>query len=111
MDKQPRQNVSEPVYEVVWPLGKAASEAIALRPPVSDLGGKTVGEMWDWLFKGDEMFAHIRRRIQERYRGTRFVDYKTFGNIHGRTEREVIAALPGLLREQGCEVVISGVGA
>ncbi|MEK7872683.1 MAG: hypothetical protein AAB502_02345, partial [Chloroflexota bacterium] len=60
---------------------------------------------------GDEMFAHIRRRIQERYRGTRFVDYKTFGNIHGRTEREVIAALPGLLREHGCEVVISGVGA
>ena len=111
MDKQPRHDTSEPVFEVVWPLGKAASEAIDLRPPVSDLGGKTVGEMWDWLFKGDEMFAHIRRRLQERYRDTKFVDYKTFGNLHGRAEREVIAALPGLLREKGCEVVISGVGA
>jgi len=111
VDKQPRPPAAEPVYETVWPLGKSVSEQVSLAPPVSDLSGKTVGEVWDWLFKGDAMFSVIRERLRQRYPGINFVDYTVFGNIHGRRERDVVAKLPERLRAQGCEVVISGVGA
>ncbi len=82
-----------------------------LSSPVPDLNGKTVGELWDWLFKGDEMFAMIRERLSKRFPGVKFIDFSTFGNIHGSSEREVIAALPVLLRQHGCDAVISAVGA
>ncbi|MEK7848022.1 MAG: hypothetical protein AAB270_03775 [Chloroflexota bacterium] len=111
MDKQRKPSAGEPVYQVVWPLGKTTTDPVTLSPPVSDLRGKTIGELWDWLFKGDAMFSVIRERLRQRYPDTRFVDYNVFGNTHGRKEREVIAALPEMLRAQGCDVVISGVGA
>lgn len=111
MEKQTKPSTTEPRYEVVWPLGKAATDPITLSPPVSDLSGKKVGELWDWLFKGDQMFSVVRERLRARYPDINFVDYNVFGNTHGRKEREIIAALPDLLRTQGCEVVISGVGA
>ena len=102
--------MSEPMYEVVWPLGRSASEVVPLAPRVSDLSGKTVCELWDWLFKGDEMFPIIREKLRARYHGIKFVDYSVFGNTHGPNEAEVIAALPDLLRKHGCDLVISGVG-
>lgn len=100
-----------PIYEVVWPLGKMAAARPTLNPPVSDLSGKTVCELWDKLFKGDEMFLLIREKLRERYPGIKFIDYTVFGNTHGPKEAEVVVALPDLLRKHGCDVVISGVGA
>ena len=105
-------SVRDPVYEVVWPLGKSVvSAAVDPSAPIVDLNGKTIGELWDWLFKGPEMFAIIRQRLRERFPDVKFVDYSTFGNIHGSREAEVIAALPDLLRQHGCDAVISAVGA
>ena len=101
----------EPLYQVVWPLGRAVvSSPVKLSPPVSDLRGKTVAEVWDYGFKGDQVFAIIRERLRQRFPGVKFVDYGTFGNIHGPHEREVIANLPGLLRQHGVDAVISGIG-
>ncbi|MFH1486726.1 MAG: hypothetical protein ABIH46_11705 [Chloroflexota bacterium] len=103
--------MTEPAYEVVWPLGRSSYETIhmASRPP--DLSGKTVCELWEWLFRGDEMFTILRDVLSKRYPGIKFVDYNTFGSTHGSKEREVIAALPELLRKHGCDAVISAVGA
>ena len=39
-----------------------------------------------------------------------FVDYDAFGNTHGGDEREVLAQLPGKLRQHKVDVVISGMG-
>ncbi|MDO8670552.1 MAG: hypothetical protein Q7O66_03870 [Dehalococcoidia bacterium] len=104
------QSVREPVYEVVWPLGKlAAGPAIKLGSPVSDLNGKTIGELWDYRFRGDDMFAIIRDTLRQRYPDIKFVDFSTFGDTHGPKEGEVVAALPELLRKHGVNAVISGV--
>lgn len=112
MESKSTRSASEPVYEVVWPLGKSAAAAsVNLSSPVSDLRGKTIAELWDWLFKGDEMFAIVREKLRERFPDVKFVDYRTFGNIHGPTERSIIAALPETLRQHGCDAVISAVGA
>ena len=100
------------MYEVVWPLGRSSSKpAIKPSSPVLDLTGKTVAEVWTFAFKGDQMFQIIREKLRERFPEVKFIDYHTFGNIHGSREAEVIASLPEMLRRHGCDAVITAVGA
>jgi len=101
----------EPVYEVVWPLAPSAAAFAPLASRAPDLSGKTVGELWDYLFKGEEIFPLIRRALARRYPGIKFVEYETLGTIHGRDEAELAATLPDQLRKHGCDAVISAVGA
>ncbi len=101
----------ESIYEVVWPLAPSAAAAAALASRIPDLSGKTVGELWDYLFKGEEIFPLVRRALERRYPGVRFVEYETLGTIHGRDDAELAATLPALLRKHGCDAVISAVGA
>lgn len=101
----------EPVFKVVWPLGAMRSDTSAVSSPVTDLDGKTICEVWDRQFRGDEVFAVVREKIQERYPEAKFIGNEAFGNIHGPDEREVLAALPGRLKQRGCDVVVSGMGA
>src|SRR3989441_13191127 len=101
----------EPVYDVVWPLAPSAAPAGSLAARSADLSGKTVGELWDYLFKGEEMFPLIRKALETRYPGIRFVEFETFGSIQGRNEKELATTLPGLMRRHGCDAVISAVGA
>lgn len=103
--------MAEPSYEVVWPLGKSVYEVMHLSGRTPDLEGKTVCELWDWVFRGNEIFPILRELLSQRYPGIKFVDYDVLGNMHGRNEREVVAALPGLLHVHKCDAVISGVGA
>ena len=101
----------EPVYQVVWPLAPSVAAPTALAPRSPDLAGKTIGELWDYLFKGEEIFPLIRRALEARYPGVRFVEYETFGSTHGPAEAELAATLPARLRTHGCDAVISAVGA
>jgi hypothetical protein len=57
------------VYEVVWPLAlsAAASAPLAARP--ADLRGKRIGELWDYLFKGEEIFPLVREALHARFPG------------------------------------------
>jgi hypothetical protein len=97
-------------YEVVWPLGKMASEKVTLVPRITDLKNKTVCELSDYGFKAEEIFPLLRASLAEQYPGIKFIDYTNFGNAHGPQEAEMIAGLPEKLRQYGCDAVISGVG-
>ena len=99
------------LYEVVWPLGKSIGVRLARRSPISDLQGKTICELSDWLFRTEEVFPIVEELLLKQYPDIRFVDYTAFGNTHGPKESEVIAALPDMLRQYGCDAVISGIGA
>lgn len=48
-----------------------------------DLSGKTVAELWDFMFQGEIVFPTLREELARRYPGIRFVDYETFGDTHG----------------------------
>ena len=100
----------ESAYEVVWPLGKLVYEVVTSAPRISDFRGKTICALWDWLFKGEDIFPMIKELLQKRYPGIKFVDYTAFGNTHGGKQAEVVAALPDRLSEQGCDAIISGIG-
>jgi hypothetical protein len=102
---------SEPNYEVVWPLGKHAYSTREPSERVTDLNGKVVGELWDYLFRGEEIFPILREQLTARFPGIRFVTHEVFGNVHGPRQRELVARVPELLRAHGVDAVISGIGA
>jgi hypothetical protein len=97
-------------YKVVWPLGKRTVKALSYAQRLDNLEGKTVGELWDWVFRGEIIFPMVEEALAKRYPGIKFVDYRVFGNTHGFKESEILASLPDLLKKHGCDAVISGLG-
>ena len=101
----------EHALSVHHPLGRATVEQREPQPRLKTLDGRTIAFVWSHGFRGDEMFEILAPLLHERYRDLRFVGYEGFGNIHGDQEREVVAALPGRLREAGADAAIVGVAA
>jgi len=104
-----------PRFEVLWPLARRAVKDIALNrrfgDPEGKGGAKRIGFIWDYMFRGNDMFPLLQAGLAEKYPGATFVPYTFFGNVHGHDEREVLAALPGRLKEAKLDAVIVGVGA
>ena len=102
--------VAEKSYRVVWPLGRRGVKTGTAAPRLESLEGKTIGELWNYLYGGDQLFPLIEVLLKERFPHIKFINYAKFGNTHGKKEKEVIAALPGKLAEYGCDAVISATG-
>lgn len=96
------------IYRVVWPRGVKTVQAADVAPRLSSLEGKTIGQLWDDLFRGDEIFPMLEEELARRYPGVKFVRYDTFGSTHGRHEGRVLAELPEMLRRHEVDAVISG---
>ena len=98
-------------YAVVAPTASVADTGSLVGDPLPDLTGKRIGLLWDWYFKGDEMFAILREELAGRYLGISFIGPDEFGSTHGDREEEVVANLTSLLRSERVDAVISAVGA
>ena len=98
-------------YEVVWPLGRRVTRAVELSARVPDLAGRVVGELSLGLYRADDVLHRIRVHLNARYPGVTFVGHSNFGRLHGPDEREVVAALPGRLRQEQVDLVIAAIGA
>lgn len=77
---------------------------------LDDLDGKRIGFLWDYLFRGDELFPVLEKELSQRYPGIEIVGYEEFGNTHGSDEVERIAALPEVLTARHIDAVVSGMG-
>jgi hypothetical protein len=97
-------------YEVVWPGGQRVAKVTPLSKRLNTLQGKTIGEVWDYLFRGDKIFALLEEELSKRYPGVKFVHYETFGPTHGGEEKRVVGQLASTLKKHGCDAVISSVG-
>lgn len=97
-------------YEVYWPLSPRQSRIKALAPRLDTLAGKKIALLWDYLFRGDEVFAVIAETLTARFPGVTFVSWNEFGNTHGNDERAVVAALPERFEALGVDAAISGMG-
>ena len=98
------------VYNVVWPRGKKVSRDTCYAKRLDTLEGKTIGELSNRIFRGDEIFPLIEKELASRYQGIQFVNFDMFGSIHGKDEAKVIAALPDTLKQNDCDAVITAVG-
>lgn len=106
-----RPALAEAVYDVVWPLGRPAYDTRSPNARITDLNNKVIGELWDYLFRGEELFPILRGKLKARFPGIRFVTYDVFGNVHGPQQRELVARVPELLKQHKVDVVISAIGA
>ena len=102
---------SDGLFDVVWPSSPRQATGHTLAPRHATLNGKVVAQLWDFLFRGDEIFAVLEEGLRARYPDVRFVSWREFGNTHGSDEHAVIAALPGRLKALGVDAVISATAA
>jgi hypothetical protein len=98
------------IYEVIWPRGTKKIQAVTYAKRPDSLAGKTVGELWDYLFQGDSIFPLIEKELAKRYPGIKFVSYDVFGRTLGGDDDEVLASLSDKLKQYNCDVVISAMG-
>ncbi len=97
-------------HEVAWPRGPSAVKVIPLAKRLDTLAGKTVCEVWDWVFRGDELFPLLEKELTNRYPGIKFVSYNLFGNPFTAREAQVYVELPEQAKKHGCDAFIVGVG-
>jgi len=97
-------------YEALWPRSPRQSKSKSLAKRLDTLNGKTIAQVWDQVFRGNEVFEFLEEGIKARYPDVKFVSWKEFGNTHGSDERAVVAALPQKFKERGVDAVISGMG-
>ena len=81
-----------------------------LAPRLDTLTGKRIAFLWDYLFRGDELFPILERELAARYADVEFIGYDKFGNTHGPDEADVIDRLPDSLRSRAVDAVVSGMG-
>jgi hypothetical protein len=108
--KKKSEAALEQQYEVFWPRTQRQTRLKPLAKRLDTLNGKTVAQLWDFLFRGDEIFEMLEKGLKERYPGVRFVSWREFGSTHSPQEHQVLASLPQRFKELGVDAVISGMG-
>ncbi len=98
------------MQRVVWPRGKRPGETRGFAKRLNTLEGKTIGELWDWVYRGDEIFPMVEAELKKRIPGIKFIGYEVLGNTHSARDAETLAALPDKLSQNRCDGVISGIG-
>ena len=94
-------------YEVVWPSGERKQKMRPLAKRLDTLNGKTVAQLWDYLFAGDAVFTALEEQIREQYPDVKFVSWREFGSTHAVNEKELLASLPKRFKELGVDAAIS----
>jgi len=100
-----------PKFEVYWPRAARRKRKVSLAPRLDTLNGKRIAQLWDYLFRGDEVFAVLEEGMKARYPGVEFVSWSEFGNMHGDNERQLVADLPAKLKALKVDGVISAMAA
>ena len=102
-------------HEVVSPLGLEAVKQAGHAKRLDRLDGKTIGEFWNGVFKGDQSFPVIRRLLKQKFPGLTIIPFTEFphapGSDHPAKQRELARRMAALAKEKGCDAVISGNGA
>jgi hypothetical protein len=94
-------------YSVVWPSGERRLKVRPLARRLDTLNGKTVAQLWDFLFAGDEVFAALEAEIAKQYPDVKWVSWREFGSTHAVNEKELLASLPQRFKELGVDAAIS----
>lgn len=102
-------------YEVVSPLGEPVAEMISMAPRLETLEGKTIGEIWNGGFRGDETFPIIEKLLRERYPKVKFIPYSEFplitiASLHPQKKKQTLEKLKEELQKKKCDAVITGNG-
>jgi len=97
-------------FAALWPGGQSGVEPIDPVSRPKTLDGKTIAFIWDYAFRGEEIFPVVQDAIASKFDGVNFVGHDVFGSTFGGDEHEVLRRLPERLREHSVDAVVSGIG-
>lgn len=100
----------ESTYDVVWPRSPRGVQRQRTADRLATLDGTTVAFLWDYVFRGDELFPVLEQALSARFPDLEIISYEEFGNLHGADEHERIGRLGAQLRERHVDAVVSGMG-
>ena len=100
---------------VVSPVGLDAVKRSGSAPRLESLHGKTIGEVWNGVFKGDQTFPIIRNLLLKNYPSIKIIPFSEFphnsGSDNPSHQRELAQRIAAMAKEKGCDAIISGNGA
>ncbi len=103
-------NTNPESVAALWPGGESAVPAILPAPRLDSVDGKRIAFLWDYMFRGEEIFPMLEEHIRSKFANTTFVGYEAFGSIFGDGEHAALEALPDRLKNLNIDAVISGNG-
>ena len=95
------------VYDVVYPIGRSTQELKPLSPHIPDLNGKTICGSGH-SYEGDEGIAAIVELLKKDYPDLKFIPGSEIPD-EVSTQKE-IAAFQAILKQKGCDAILSGTG-
>ncbi len=100
--------INDGYYEVYWPRTPRQTGIKPLAGRLETLNNKTIAQVWDYLFRGDEVFALLEEAIKKEFPKVNFVSWREFGSSHGGDEKEALAGFAKKFKDMGVDAVISG---
>jgi hypothetical protein len=102
-------------FDVLSPVGDETITRKTVSPCIDTFEGKTIGEVWNGVYKGNATFPVLRELLKERYPGVKVIPYTEFPAGYGgetiREQRDSARKIAALAKEKGCDAVITGNGA
>ena len=101
------------LYAVVSPSGETVVEKAGLSTRLDGLEGKTVGLVWNRVFRGDETLPVIGEALQQRFSGLTVIPWDEFpatsvADLHAKRQKETLHAFSEALLDKRVDAVIAG---
>ncbi|MBM3343841.1 MAG: hypothetical protein FJY56_17285 [Betaproteobacteria bacterium] len=99
---------------VISPEGLQVTQARGVTRHLDTLDGKTIGEVYNNHFKGEQMFRAYRRLLKERYPGVKIIPYDQFPIVYvggdPTAQKQTAKDIARLAREWDVDAIITGNG-
>ena len=99
---------------VISPEGLQLRRTNGVSRHLDTLQGKTIGEVYNNHFKGEQMFRAYRRLFKEKFPGVKIIPYTEFPIVYvggdPLSQKQTAKDIAALAKEWGCDAIISGNG-
>ena len=99
---------------VMSPAGIPRSGISNVSRHLDTLNGKTIGEVYNNHFKGEQMFRAYRRLLKERYPGVKIIPYDKFPIVYvggdPSAQKQTAKDIARLAKEWQVDAIITGNG-
>src|SRR5262249_59626553 len=99
---------------VISPEGLQLREVSGVSRHLDTLAGKTIGEVYNNHFKGEQMFGIYRRLLRERFPGVRIIPFDQFPTVYvggdPASQKKTAKEIAALAKEWEVDAIITGNG-
>lgn len=99
---------------VISPEGLQLQASSTVSRHLDTLEGKTIGEVYNNHFKGEQMFRAYRRLFKEKFPGIKVIPYTEFPIVYvggdPASQKKTAKDIAALAKEWGVDAIITGNG-